>query len=95
MYLHLGNDFLVRTRDIVGIFDIENTSVSKLTKEFLNTAEKNKRVVYCTYEMPKSFVVCLDRDFTEKIYVSQMSCATLLKRYKRVLNVQCAMHNSK
>ncbi len=85
MYLHLGNDFLVRTREIVGIFDIENTSVSKLTKEFLSGAEKNKRVIYCTYELPKSFVVCLDSDFTEKVYISQMSCATLLKRFKRVL----------
>lgn len=88
MYLHIGNDFLVRTRDIIGIFDIENTSVSKLTKDFLNTAEKNKRVVYCTYELPKSFVVCLDSDFTEKVYISQMSCATLLKRFRKDLNTR-------
>lgn len=83
MYLHLGNDFMVNTKDIVGIFDIENTSVSKNTKEFLNFAAKNKRVVNCTYEMPKSFVVCLDKDFTETVYISQMSCATLLKRVRR------------
>ena len=81
MYLHLGNDYLVNTNEIVGIFDIENSSVSKDTKDFLSYAEKNKRVVYCTYEMPKSFVVCFDRDYTEKVYISQMSCATLLKRF--------------
>jgi hypothetical protein len=40
--------------------------------------------VNCTYEMPKSFVVCLDKDFTETVYISQMSCATLLKRSKRM-----------
>ena len=51
-------------------------------KEFLNFAAKNRRVVNCTYEMPKSFVVCLDKDFTETVYISQMSCATLLKRSK-------------
>ena len=41
MYLHLGQDVVVRSRDIVGIFDIENTSVSKITKEYLTNQEKN------------------------------------------------------
>lgn len=83
MYLHLGNEYIVKTNEIVGIFDIENTSVSKITKDFLSAAEKNKRVFYCTYEMPKSFIVCLDKDLTETVYISQMSCSTLLKRFKR------------
>ena len=65
MFLHLGNNYLVNTKDVIGIFDIENTSVSANTKEFLN-------------------VVCLDKDFTETVYISQMSCATLLKRSKRM-----------
>lgn len=81
MYLHIGNDYSVLTKDIVGIFDIENTSISKSTREFLKNAEKLKRVIYTTYEMPKSFVVCLDESLTEKIYVSQLSCATLKKRF--------------
>ena len=81
MYLHLGNDFMVNTKEIIGIFDIENTSVSKITKDFLNESANKKRVVNCTYEMPKSFVVCLDCDFTETVYISQMSCQTLLKRF--------------
>ncbi len=84
MYLHLGNNYVVTARDIVGIFDIENTSISKYTKEFLSNAQKNKRVVYCTYELPKSFVVCFDKkDLSETVYVSQISCATLLKRSKK------------
>lgn len=86
MFLHLGNNVMIRTGDITGIFDIENTSVSKLTKDYLNNAEKNKRVVYCTYEMPKSFVVCFDEELTETVYISQMSCATLLKRFAKLKN---------
>ena len=82
MFLHLGNDVLINTKDVVGIFDIENTSVSKTTKDFLNSASKNARVINCTLEMPKSFVVTLDKDFTETVYISQMSSATLLKRFK-------------
>ena len=42
MYLHLGNDFMVNTKEIIGIFDIENTSVSKITKDFLNESAKKK-----------------------------------------------------
>ena len=83
MYLHLGNDFIVNEKDIIGIFDIENSSVSQITKQFLNFSSKNARVVNCTYEMPKSFIVCLDKEFTETVYISQLACSTLLKRHNK------------
>ncbi len=57
MYLHLGNDFSVNVRDIVGIFDIENTTVGKCTKRLLDRAEREHRCVYATMDMPKSFVI--------------------------------------
>lgn len=53
MYLHLGQDVVVRSRDIVGIFDIENTSVSKITKEYLTNQEKKHRVLNVSSELPK------------------------------------------
>ena len=79
MFLHLGNNYLVNTKDIIGIFDTENTSVSANTKEFLNFAAKNRRVVNCTYEMPKSFIVSMENG-REIVYISQISVATLRKR---------------
>ena len=79
MYLHLGEDTVVRMKDIIGIFDIENTSISKHTKDFLARSEKGGRVVTVSYEMPKSFVVCGDGE-EEKVYISQISTATLKKR---------------
>jgi hypothetical protein len=79
MYLHLGNEQVILTKKIIGIFDIENTSVSKNTKDFLYSAEKNGNVIYVTNELPKSFVVCKDKD-GEKVYISQISAATLKKR---------------
>lgn len=84
MYLHLGNDFLVDTKEIIGIFDIEKSSTSKLTKSFLQKAGKADRIYNVTYEMPKSFIVCLDKDLNETVYISQISCATLLKRMKNI-----------
>ncbi len=79
MYLHLGNDVIVKISDIVGIFDIENTTTGKNTGHLLDRAQKEGRVINVTYEMPKSFVICM-HDGEEKVYVCQMSAATLRKR---------------
>ncbi|SDB09260.1 protein of unknown function [Ruminococcaceae bacterium FB2012] len=85
MYLHLGNDFIVNEKYIIGIFDLEKSSVSKFTRDFLAEATRNKRVVNCTEEMPKSFVVTLDEELTERVYISQLSCATLKKRAGKMI----------
>ena len=84
MYLHLGQDVVVRSRDIIGIFDIENTSVSKITKEYLGGKEKEHRVVNVSSELPKSFIVCSDGarlgEGEITVYISRISCSTLKKR---------------
>ncbi|MDF2568338.1 MAG: hypothetical protein K0R90_1794, partial [Oscillospiraceae bacterium] len=62
MYLHLGQDTVVLLKEVVGIFDIENASISKYTKHFLKTAEKQGQIFNVSYEMPKSFIVgCKDK----------------------------------
>ncbi len=84
MYLHLGQDVVVRSDDIIGIFDIENTSVSKITKEYLSVQEKEHNVLNVSAELPKSFIVCSDAKQGVRgritVYISQISCATLKKR---------------
>ena len=79
MYLHLGQDTVVRTDEIVGIFDLDTSTVSKRTREFLTKAEKAGRVVNVSMELPKSFVLCAKTGKGE-LYISQISSATLLKR---------------
>ena len=79
MYLHLGQDTVVRSREVVGIFDLENTTISKLTKEFLTQAEKQGRVRNFSYELPKSFVICAWKG-KQTVYITQISSATLKKR---------------
>ena len=80
MFLHLGQDTVIKTDEIVGIFDIDNTTVSKHTRKFLSEAEKQGKVVNVSYELPKSFVVC-NKKGNEKVYISQLSPATLIKRF--------------
>ena len=58
MYLHVGSETIVSERNIIGIFDLENTSVSKFTRDFLRKKQEEGRVVNVTNEIPKSFVVC-------------------------------------
>ena len=79
MYLHLGQDIVVPSRNIVGVFDIENTSISKITKDFLAAQEKLHQVINVCTDLPKSFVVCKENG-KNIVYISQISCATLKKR---------------
>lgn len=80
MYLHLGQDTVIKTQNIVGIFDLETSTISKDTRNFLAKAQKEGWVVNVSMEMPKSFVFCSDRKKKVTVYVSQISSPTLLKR---------------
>ena len=83
MYLYLGGDTVVRANDIIGVFDLDNTSVSHLTRKYLTHAQKSGRIIEVTGELPKSFVICRgDDDFS--VYLSQISPATLLKRLNSI-----------
>jgi hypothetical protein len=79
MYLHLGQNTIVMTNRILGVFDLDNTTGSKSTKEFLAKAQREGRVVDVTWELPKSFIVCEEQG-REIVYLSQMTPATLQKR---------------
>ena len=79
MYLHLGKGTVVRTDSIVGIFDLDITSQSHLTRKYLSMAEKAGQVINAAEDIPKSFVVCRDWE-KSSVYLSQMATATLLRR---------------
>lgn len=75
MFLFLGGNITVRGDDVIGIFDIEECSVSRITADFLNTAGKNQQIVNISEDMPKSFIVT-----TDKTYISNVSHNTIRKR---------------
>ena len=68
MYIHLGGEFVVSQDDIIGIFDLENTTVSKDTRKFLNSSEKRKEVINVSYELPKSFILT-SKNNKNKVYI--------------------------
>lgn len=79
MYLHLGQDTLVKTKDIVGLFDLDTTTLAKDSRTFLAKAEKNGLIVNVSQELPRSFVITGGKN--GKVYISQLSASTLKKRY--------------
>ena len=80
MYLSIGNDMAVRDTSIIGIFDLDNTSVSKRTQEFLNRAEKEGQVVPCD-DLPKSFLLTAEYGL-HRVYLTALNASTLEKRMK-------------
>lgn len=81
MYLHVGNDIVVNMNDIIGVFDMDNTTISKSGRRFLTIAQKNNNVINATDELPKSYIVT-NYDGETKVYISSISSHTLLKRAK-------------
>ncbi|MEA5151195.1 MAG: DUF370 domain-containing protein [Oscillospiraceae bacterium] len=79
MYLHLGKGRVVSEDEIIGIFDLDITSQSHLTRRYLALAEKAGQVINAAEDIPKSFVVCSGAG-GERVYLSQMAAATLLRR---------------
>ena len=80
MYLSIGNDMAVRYSSILGIFDLDNTSTYRRTRDFLENAEKEGQVVPCD-DLPKSFVLTSEYGFT-RVHLTALSPATLEKRLK-------------
>lgn len=80
MYLFIGGTTIVRTRDIVGIFDLDSTTISKETKSFLRKCEAEGLTDSATIDVPRSFILTSENKEIFKIQFSQISPATLAAR---------------
>jgi len=76
---------VVSEADVIGIFDLDNTTSSHITRKFLGDAEKTGRVLSVSDELPRSFIVS-GRDKEITVYLSQLSPQTLLKRTETAHN---------
>ena len=79
MYVHAGNNRIIRTREIVGIFDMDTATMQTATREYLRAAEKDGRMINIKEEIPKSFIITSEKS-GDKVYVSQISTSALLGR---------------
>jgi hypothetical protein len=79
MFLHLGGDFSLPAKSVIGIFDLESSTISKATKEFLRMSEEEGFVLAISNDLPKSFIIA-EIDKKSKIFLSPISSVTLKKR---------------
>jgi hypothetical protein len=84
VYLHLGQETVVNTRDVVGLFDLDGSTLGARTREFLSAAEKAGGVVNVSGELPRSFVLDVPlHGRGQTVYISQLSAPTLKNRLRK------------
>ena len=79
-YLHIGQNVMLEDRRIIGIFDLDKTTESKITRIFLNKAEEEGVVLTAVEDIPKSFIVCDHPYHRQIVYISQLNSSTLARR---------------
>ncbi|MFE8697637.1 extracellular matrix regulator RemB [Cytobacillus sp. FJAT-53684] len=77
MYIHVGEDILVRSKDIIAILDKESFNSSKYVEEFLEC--KNHSIVNLSKGSFKSVVIT-----AKEVYFSPLASGTLKKRSQQL-----------
>ena len=80
LYLHIGQNVTVEEKRVIGIFDLDNTTSSRHTRHFLDSAEAEGQVISVCEDIPKSFLLCDHPYHRQIVYLSQLNTATLQKR---------------
>ena len=84
VFLHVGHNKSLRSNEIVGIFDMDTSTVSKVSRDFLAKAQKNGEVINVTDEIPKSYILtCKKKERKPRVIISQLAVQTLNERLKR------------
>ena len=78
MYVDIDTDSLVNGDDVVGIFDLDNTTVNKFTNEFLNKMQAEGKIEYLVSDITKSFILMKDGT----VFVVELSSQILKKRFE-------------
>lgn len=83
MYINLGNAFCIKAEEIIGVFDFESSTISKRTRNYLKIAQEQNDIINISLDLPKSFVIT-GKKSEQKVYLSPLSTATILKRMSNI-----------
>ena len=84
MYIHLGRDYVLNDRDVIGIFSLETTTITPRGREFLNYAQKNGAVVTLSDDLPQCYVLA-DGGLVDAVYLSELSSAAMRRRAQKMV----------
>lgn len=79
MYLHVGNNRNIRIKSVIGIFDMDNSTISTVTRKYLNSVQKSALLESVSDEIPKSFILYKDNG-EYKVCMSPLSASALRGR---------------
>ena len=82
MYLHLGNNVIVRKKSVIGIFDMDTATWSHRTRKTLAMVEQAGQVENAAEDLPRSLVIC-SLGSGQRFILSALSTGTLEKRFKQ------------
>ena len=83
MYLHLGQSVMIPTDSVIGIFDMDNTSWSFRTRQFLERAEEEGLIIEVGDDLPRSYVLCQKLGQPPQVYTTQLNSAALIRRMEQ------------
>ena len=84
MYLHVGNNRNIRIKSVIGIFDMDNSTISTITRKYLNSIQKNGLLEAVSGEIPKSFIL-YENNGEYKVCMSPLSASALRGRLDEYL----------
>ena len=73
MYLHIGNGITVKKKDVIGIFDLDSSTVSYITKGYINKNQRDGNISYEDMDLPRTFVLVEEEKEKYKIKLSRIS----------------------
>lgn len=79
MYLHLGDEAMAKTSQIIGVFDLDTSTVPEATRDFLARAQKEGIIVNIGENLPKSFII-YEENGQFRVYISPLASSTLRRR---------------
>ena len=85
MFVHIGKNFSVNEKEIIGIFDMETSTVSSETRDFLKNMQDGMKTVSLCDDIPKTFVLC-DNEITDTVYITQISERSTFNRINQTGN---------
>jgi hypothetical protein len=78
VYIHIGGEKVIRSKEMIAIFDISIETSSKIFKSFIAQASTNKTKEIVSEEAPKSIILTVN-----KLYYSPISSTTIKKRVQQ------------
>lgn len=79
MYLHIGGGVTVKKKDVIGIFDLDSATVSKVTRKYISENQRLGNIKYEDSDLPRTFVL-YEESGEYKIRLSRISPTGLNKR---------------